>query len=142
MSARPAAAILAPAFLVLSACVGGVDALPTATSVRGDRLELVSISPESGSKVRAGQAVTFTATVRYTLAADVGYVSMVVLNEGGQSLPGSSEQSNLVGRGSATMTLSDSATVPQAGVRQVQVHVFMSQPSYADLSVTVKYAVD
>jgi hypothetical protein len=139
-----ASVILGPLLLVLSSCVGAGNELPTATSDRGDRLELVSIVPPSGAKVRAGQAASFTATVNYTLVAERGIVSLLVGNEGGNSLypPGTLEPSREIGQGSGTLTLAASVTVPPAGVRQVQVHVVMSQQRYADLFVTVKYLVD
>ena len=98
------------ALLATTACGGESPTAPTT-----DWIELNSITPSSGTTLTAGERVTFTTTVTCTIVnADGGYVVLLLVDQGNRSLSASSPTAQL-SKGTATVTLTDTITVPVSG---------------------------
>ncbi len=129
------AARLLPALLggLLIACGGSSPTAPTppaptlpapTPSPAADALSIVTITPAVGTLLAPGQAVTFSATLGYTLAtADSGQIVIVIQDQSdnGLQMVRQPQPSVTVQRGTTTVTLSDSVKIPSVGVSQVRV---------------------
>jgi hypothetical protein len=93
------------------------------TQPKTDFIELKAISPAAGTILTASSQVTFTATVTCTIvSADGGLVSMFIGNQGLQSLkPDGRGASERLSKGTATVTLTDTVTIPAESGSRVNV---------------------
>lgn len=83
---------------------------------------VVSITPPEGTTLTAGQAVTFDATLRYTLSAgSSGNVGIVIQDQDNVVLQTGVQPQVPVAAGSGVVSLSDSVTIPASGVSLVRV---------------------
>jgi hypothetical protein len=127
---------LLPALLagLLIACGGSSPTAPTppapspnptpTPTPAADAVSIVTITPAGGTLLAPGQAVTFSATLGYTLAtADSGQIVIVIQDQSdtGLQMVGQPQPSVTVQRGTTTVTLSDSVNIPSVGVSQVRV---------------------
>lgn len=136
-----AAALLAALFV---AC-GGSSPTDPAPPILTDAISVSSVTPVAGSVLRAGQTVTFTAAVNYTLAtAASGRIAIVIQDQTGESLDLPGEQSSVsVSRGTGSATLSSSVTIPNSGVTSVIVYLPLLPAGATTTSIVarVEYAV-
>lgn len=108
---RQCAAIV---FVVTLAACGS----ETPTQPSGDWIDLNALSPAGGATLTAGERVTFTATVTCTVVStDGGMVALVLGDQGNRSLYGAGEPTPMstLPRGTTTVTLSGTITVPPSG---------------------------
>jgi len=121
------------AMLALAACGGGSPSgpspvpTPTPTPAVSDAVSLTSIVPAAGTRIAAGERVTLTATVAYTLAsAPSGRIYLVLQDQldAGLQDPGNprTQPSVAVTRGSGTTTLTESIVVPATGVTTLKLY--------------------
>lgn len=121
----------------------GTPAPPTAT---GNVISLGSITPTAGTLLHQSQTVTFTATLNYTLtSAASGKIVMVIQDQFQQNLKpaGAAQVAVPVMRGTGMATLSDSITIPSAGVSFVTVFLPLvpEGDTRTDVVVSVGYTV-
>jgi hypothetical protein len=113
--------ILFVALLAFASSANAADEPPPSSfvngSAKGYSIALVSASPAPGTIVGVGQTVEFKVTVSYKLSvADKGSILLVVQGETNKNLLGDrKQQSQSVGRGKGTVTLTDSFVVPEGG---------------------------
>jgi hypothetical protein len=89
---------------------------------------LTDVAPPLGTKLLHGQTVTFTGTAGYSLvSADSGQVVLAVQDQANKPLT-TAQPSATVAKGSGQVTLSQSITLPDAGVTVVRVF-FLLAPS-------------
>lgn len=94
--------------------LAGCSDSPTAPTADGVTLQ--SITPAAGTALTAGQRVTFTAVVSCTIAnSEGGSTGMVVQDQGNRSLlqPGEVQAQSVLRKGTETVTLSQSVTIPE-----------------------------
>ena len=134
--------------LVLLAC-GGSPTAPTATPAPtplpvADAISAVSIVPAAGTPLRASETVTFTATLVYTLAtAESGQIVVVIQDQDNRQLQqiGRPQPAAAISKGTGTVTLADTITIPASGVSSVRV-IFPLVPAGAtrtEVLVSVSY---
>ncbi|HVT16478.1 MAG TPA: hypothetical protein VHQ90_09925 [Thermoanaerobaculia bacterium] len=105
---------------VVYACSGGGSS--PSEPVSQDSLALVTIAPAAGTRLAAGSAVTFAATLHYQLgSAASGTIAEVIENQTGGLLGSGPQVSVTVNRGQGSVQLADRITVPLSGVTQVEV---------------------
>lgn len=126
----------------------GPTALPAPTpTAAGDAISLGSITPSAGSVLRRGQAVTFSATLNYTLTngGGPGIVAIVIQDQTNQNLKprGETQPTVAVTQGTGTATLSDSVMIPDSGVSFVEVFfpLYSEGATRTDVVESVRYPV-
>jgi hypothetical protein len=129
--------VLLLALAVVSAC--GADS-PTAPT--RDWIELNSLTPASGTTLTAGDRVTFTATVTCTIVSSgSGSVVLLLLDQGNRTLNPSAPMTTLP-KGTTTVTLTDTLTVPPSGSTvRVALPLFVDTNNSTRSLKTVEYTV-
>jgi hypothetical protein len=123
----------------------GCSDSPTAPTADG--ITLQSITPAAGTVLTAGQRVTFTAVVNCTIAnSDGGSTGMVVQDQGNRSLlqPGEVAAQSVLRRGTETVTLSQSVTIPENLVGStvtVALPIFVNGSNVTQAVVTRQYPI-
>ena len=114
--------------LALAGCDGETPTSPslsTQHTVTEDTINVASITPVGGTRLRPGQEVTFEAMVSYELGTiDTGLIRMVIQDQTDsiiQAIPRDPLQDRTVERGSGTVSFSDVVTIPGSGVTEVNV---------------------
>ena len=115
------------------------------TTPTTDFIAIDSIVPGAGTALTAGDRVTFTAVVTCTIvSSSSGFAVMAIQDQGNRSLipPGESAPlANLV-KGTATVTLSHTITVPVSGSTvTVALPIFVSESNTTRAVVTRSYTV-
>ena len=135
--------VLGFALAMLLSCSGGDS--PTDPSPPADSVVIESISPPQSDPLSAGSQVTFRARVRYGLAsADSGRIHIVIQDQLNRSISPTTPQPRVqIIRGTGTVELSDTVTVPASGVTSVQVFFPLVPAGSTNTSVvdTVTYTV-
>jgi hypothetical protein len=91
---------------------------------------VIDLTPPLGTKLLHSQNVTFTGTAGYSLqSAASGQVLLLIQEQTGKAL-GATQPSATVAKGSGQVTLSQSVTLPDAGVTSVLV-IFILVPAGA-----------
>jgi hypothetical protein len=125
--------------LLIAGC--GSDS-PTAPTT--DFIALDSIVPAAGTALTAGDRVTFTAVVTCTIVSgDSGVTAMVLQDLGNRTLLGEGEiqPQAALQKGTATITLSHTITVPRSGSTVVvMLPIFVNSTTTSAL-VRREYAV-
>jgi hypothetical protein len=104
-------------FIICLAFLGGCGS-DTPTGPTTDFIAIESMVPAAGTTLVPGERVTFTAVLTCTIvSADGGVTAMVLQDQRNQSLLGFDERSPQVElrRGTETVTLSHTITVPPSG---------------------------
>ena len=113
---------------------------PITRLANGNALQLISITPAKGTRLRAGEPVTVNVTLYYSLASfDFSDVELHLLNQGGLGL--NEGVFVPVRRGSGTLTLTNTATVPPRGNDWITVACGMWPQGSGPVELTVKYNV-
>ena len=135
-------AFVAAAVVGISGCDGSSS--PSEPAGLND-LTVVSITPPQGTTLSAGQAVTFDATLRYTLSAGAsGEISIVIQDQDDVVLQTGVQPAVPVTAGSGVVNLSDSVTIPASGVSLVRVFFalfFDGGGGRTDIATVVTYDV-
>ena len=116
---------------------------PTAPTT--DSISLTSIAPAAGTTLTAGDRVTFTAVVTCTIVnSDGGITAMVIQDNANRSLlaPGEIQPQSTLGKGTTTVTLSHTVTIPESGTTvTVALPIFVNESSTTRAVVTRSYTV-
>ena len=95
---------------LLAAC--GSD---TPTGPTSEWIDLNSLTPAAGTTLTAGDSVTFTATVTCTIvSSDGGFTTLLLSDQGNRTLNVTPPVAPLP-KGTTTVTLTESITVPTSG---------------------------
>ena len=133
--------LLALPIVLLAAC-GGADS-PTAPS--SEWIDLNSLTPATGTTLTAGDRVTVTATVTCTIVnSDGGHTALLITNQANQTLnaPPSDAAVATLPKGTTTVTLTDTITVPPSGSTvKVVLPLFINGSNATRMARTVDYAV-
>ena len=123
--------------------IAGCSDSPTAPTT--DSIALDSIAPAAGTMLNAGDRVTFTAVVTCTLvSANGGLTALVLQDQGNQTLLGEGEIAPQVSlrKGTATVTLSHTITIPRSGSTvTVALPLFVDGSSSTSAVVRREYSV-
>jgi hypothetical protein len=116
--------------------VGCGDSSPTAPTT--DFITLTSIVPAAGTSLTAGDRVTFTAVVTCTLvSSNGGFAGMVLQDQANRSLaPGEMQPQVMLVKGTTTVTLSQTVTIPGSGST-----ITAAFPIFIDESTTTRAVV-
>lgn len=98
----------------VAACASDSPTSPTA-----DNIQIESVVPAAGTALKAGDRVTFTAVVTGTIASSNGGLTALVLqDQANRSLlaPGEFAPQAVLAKGTTTVTLSHTFTIPEGGV--------------------------
>lgn len=111
-----------------------------------DFISLTSIVPAAGTTLTAGDRVTFTAVVDCTIVnSNGGRTAMIIQDQRNVTLldAGQIEPTATLRRGTATVTLSQTITVPTSGSTTVRVFlpIFVDESNRTSAAVTRDYAV-
>jgi hypothetical protein len=120
------------------AAAGGCGAGSSGTDLGGpDLIVIATISPPEGTKLAPGGSVTFTAGLSYILnSSGAATIIMVIEDQGGRVLNPASEVTTVVSRGTGSLQMSDSITIPSTGVSQIKVLFTLGpSPAFAPPSV-------
>jgi hypothetical protein len=112
MSVNSRSAILLSCFL-LGGCTSDSPTAPTT-----DFITLDSVVPAAGTTLTPGDWVTFTAVVTATLVSSTGgFTTMVLQDQRNLSLlaPGEVAPQALLTKGTSTVTLTHTITIPESG---------------------------
>ena len=115
---------------------------PTAPTT--DFISLNSIVPAAGTTLTAGERVTFTAVVTCTIVnANGGFAAMVIQDHRNLSLldPGEIPPEAALTRGTTTVTLSHTITIPESGSIKVLFPIFVNESSSTRAVVVRDYTV-
>lgn len=116
---------------------------PTAPTT--DSISLTSIVPAAGTTLNAGDRVTFTAVVTCTIVnSNGGITAMVLQDQANRSLlaPGEIQPQATLLKGTTTVTLSHTVTIPDSGsTLTVALPIFVNESSTTRAVVTRNYAV-
>ena len=116
---------------------------PTAPTT--DSISLTSIVPAAGTMLTAGERVTFTAIVNCTIVnSEGGLTAMVVQDQANRSLlaPGEVQSQATLSKGSTTVTLSQTVTIPESGSTvRVALPIFVNESTRTGAVVTRDYTV-
>lgn len=107
-------AVLGLSCLLVAGCSSDSPTAPTA-----DHIELNSVVPAAGTALKAGERVTFTAVVTGTIvSADGGFTGLVLQDQANRSLlaPGDAQPQAALSKGTTTVTLTHTYTIPEGGV--------------------------
>jgi hypothetical protein len=87
----------------------------TPTAPKTDWIELNALTPPNGTVLTSGERVTFTATVTTTVVtSDGGSTGLALYDQGNRNLHTNQPLTPLP-KGSATVTLTDTITIPASG---------------------------
>ena len=130
----------------LVGCGCGSPTAPTATPTpASDAISLGSIAPAVGTLLHAGQTVTLTATLNYTLtSAASGQIAIIIQDQLNRNLkPPGTQPAVAVMRGTSTAALSDTVTIPDSGVSSVTVFfpLIPAGATRTDVLISVTYPV-
>ena len=116
---------------------------PTAPTT--DSISLTSIVPAAGTTLNAGDRVTFTAVVICTIVnSNGGITAMVLQDNANRSLlaPGEIQPQSTLAKGTTTVTLSHTVTIPESGTTvTVALPIFVNESSTTRAVVTRNYSV-
>jgi len=115
---------------------------PTAPTT--DFISLNSIVPAAGTTLTAGERVTFTAVVTCTIVnANGGFAAMVIQDHRNLSLldPGEIPPEAALTKGTTTVTLSHTITIPESGSIKVLFPIFVNESSSTRAVVVRDYTV-
>ena len=133
--------LLALPIVLLAAC-GGADS-PTAPT--SEWIDLNSLTPAAGTTLTAGDRVTVTATVTCTIVnSDGGHTALLITDQGFQTLnaPPSDAAVATLSKGTATVTLTDTITVPPSGSTvRVNLPLFINSSNTTRMLRTATYSV-
>ena len=125
---------------LIAGCSSNSPTAPTA-----DFISLTSIVPAAGTTLTAGDRVTFTAVVNCTIvSANGGFAAMVIQDHRNISLleAGEIEPQAPLARGSTTVTLSHTVTIPaSASTVTVALPIFVNDSSSTRAVVVRNYTV-
>ena len=118
----------------------------TPTGPTTDFISLDSIVPAAGTTLTAGQQVTFTAVVTCTIVnSSGGYTAMILQDQRNVTLldAGQVQPTATLQRGTATVTLSQTITIPTSGSSTVRVFlpIFVNESNRTSAAVTRDYPV-
>jgi len=123
--------------------LAGCASSPTAPTT--DSISLTSIVPAGGTTLTAGDRVTFTAVVNCTIVnSDGGLTAMVIQDQANRSLlaPGEVQPQTALVKGTTTVTLSHTVTIPESGsTLTVALPIFVNESSSTRAVVTRQYTV-
>ena len=110
--------------LVLGALAVGCGQEKTAAPVAAagassDSVRIVSISPATDAALRVGDRVTVRVEVEYNLASAPSGTISLVIQQGESGRPSLADETQVVQKGSATLTLSKEIEVPDTSALQV-----------------------
>ena len=139
-----AAAVTMTLLAGLAAAGCGSTPMPTAPAAVTDSvIGVTGVSPALGTPLLSGQVVTFTGTASYALnTAGTGVLYMIIQDQANKSLQDTQPSAQVV-KGPGDVMLSQTITLPQAGVTSVRVF-FALLPAGAtatNASVAVTYSV-
>jgi hypothetical protein len=116
---------------------------PTAPTT--DSITLTSIVPAARTTLTAGERVTFTAVVNCTIAtSNGGLTAMVLQDQANKSLlaPGEVQPQARLSKGTTTVTLSHTVTVPESGsTLTVALPIFVNESDRTSAVVRREYPV-
>jgi hypothetical protein len=115
---------------------------PTAPTT--DFISLNSIVPAAGTALTAGERVTFTAVVTCTIVnATGGFAAMVIQDHRNLSLldPGETPPEAALTKGTTTVTLSHTITIPDSGAVTVALPIFVNESSSTRAVVKRDYTI-
>ena len=116
---------------------------PTAPTT--DFISLNSIVPAAGTTLNAGELVTFTAVVTCTIVnSNGGFAAMVIQDHRNISLlnPGETPPQAALTKGTTTVTLSHTLTIPESGSTvKVLFPIFVNESSSTRAVVVRDYTV-
>jgi len=115
---------------------------PTAPTT--DFISLNSIVPAAGTALNAGERVTFTAVMTCTIVnANGGFAAMVIQDHRNLSLldPGEIPPEAALTKGTTTVTLSHTITIPDSGSIKVLFPIFINESSSTRAVVVRDYTV-
>jgi len=115
---------------------------PTAPTT--DFISLNSIVPAAGTALNAGERVTFTAVVTCTIVnSNGGFAAMVIQDHRNLSLldPGEIPPEAALTKGTTTVTLSHTITIPESGSIKVLFPIFVNESSSTRAVVVRDYTV-
>jgi len=115
---------------------------PTAPTT--DFIALNSIVPAAGTALHAGEVVTFTAVVTCTIVnATAGFAAMVIQDHRNLSLlnPGETPPEAPLTKGTTTVTLSHTITIPESGSVKVLLPIFVNESSSTRAVVVRDYTI-
>jgi hypothetical protein len=123
--------------------LAGCSSSPTAPTT--DSISLTSIVPAAGTTLTAGDRVTFTAVVNCTIVnSDGGLTAMVIQDQANRSLlaPGEIQPQTALVKGTTTVTLSHTITIPESGsTLTVALPIFVNESGSTRAVVTRHYTV-
>ena len=126
--------------LLIAGCGSNSPTAPTT-----DFISLTSIVPAEGTPLTAGDRVTFTAVVNCTIvSSNGGFAAMVIQDHRNISLleVGEIQPQAALAKGSTTVTLSHTVTIPQtASTVRVALPIFVNESSSTRAVVIRDYSV-
>ena len=126
---------------LIAGCGSSSPTAPTTT----DFIALTSIVPAAGTTLNAGQRVTFSAVVTCTIvSANGGFAAMVIQDHRNISLleAGEIQPQATLARGTTTVTLSHTVTIPEAASTvRVALPLFVNESNSTRAVVTRDYTV-
>ena len=132
-----------PGFWFSLFLIAGCSNGPTAPT--NDAISLTSITPAAGTTFNAGERVTFTAVVNCTIVtSNGGLTAMVIQDQANKSLlaPGEIQPQATLVKGTTTVTLSHTVTMPESGsMVTVALPIFVSESNRTAAVVTRNYTV-
>ena len=126
---------------LIAGCGSSGPAGPTS-----DFISVTSIVPADGTTLMVGDRVTFTAVVTCTIVnSDGGFAAMVIQDQRNISLldPGETPLRAALTRGTTTVTLSHTITIPESGSTTVRVlfPIFFNESSSTRAVAVRNYTV-
>ena len=135
--------LVSPALcLGLFLIAGCSSSSPTAPTT--DFISVNSIVPAAGTALNAGERVTFTAVLTCTIVnSNAGFAGMVIQDHRNISLldPGEVPPQAALTKGTTTVTLSHTITIPESGSVKVLFPIFVSESSITRAVVVRDYTV-
>jgi hypothetical protein len=126
--------------LLIAACGSSSPTAPTT-----DFISVTSIVPAAGTTLNAGERVTFTAVVSCTIVSSSGgFTAMVVQDQTNRSLlaPGEIQPQATLSKGTTTVTLSHTVTIPESGSTvTVLFPIFVNESSTTRAVATRNYTI-
>jgi hypothetical protein len=132
--------VLAMSLFLAGSC--GSNSSPTTPTT--DFIALDSIAPAAGTPLKAGDRVTFTAVVTCTIVSSTGgFTTMLLADQFNRLLTPADEppQRTPLSKGTATVTLSNTITIPASGTVRVALPIFINESNSTAAAVTRDYPV-
>jgi hypothetical protein len=108
---------------------------PASFDEPGYSIRYVSVTPKRGTRLRVLEHVVLTVTVAYELTvADKGLVTLVLVDDNAEPIPGQKQVSTWVSRGSDEVTLEDKFDVPLERTKSVRLCVSLVPQGYSKTS--------